>query len=146
MPSLPEAQAETGVFTAARAPTYRLICAAGAFGISIGTASGETRRGPFSLSDVVVVEQRGDAADAGGHRDPDAGRRRGRRTPGRRRGRSRAQASMAATIANCEERSRRRALTRSSTSVGSTAIRPAILTGISSAQSSVEVADAGPTR
>ena len=49
MPSLPEAQAETGVFTAARAPTYRLICAAGAFGISIGTASGETRRGPFSL-------------------------------------------------------------------------------------------------
>ena len=46
--SLPDAQAETGVFTAARAPTYRLICAAGAFGISIGTASGETRRGPFS--------------------------------------------------------------------------------------------------
>jgi hypothetical protein len=49
-PSLPEAQAETGVFTAARAPTYRLICAAGALGISIGTASGETRRGPFSFS------------------------------------------------------------------------------------------------
>src|SRR6478735_2601699 len=48
-----------------------------------------------------------------------------------------AQASMAATSANCALRSRRRALTRSSTSVGSTAIRPAILTGISSAQSSV---------
>src|SRR6478672_11375809 len=47
------------------------------------------------------------------------------------------QASMAATIANCEERSSRRALTRSRTSVGSTATRPAILTGISSAQSSV---------
>ena len=48
IPSLPEAQAETGVFTAARAPTYRLMLAAGALGISIGTASGETRRGPFS--------------------------------------------------------------------------------------------------
>src|SRR3954454_12270079 len=48
-----------------------------------------------------------------------------------------AQASMAATMANCEERSRRRALTRSRTSVGSTAIRPAILTGICSAHSSV---------
>ena len=47
-----------------------------------------------------------------------------------------AQASMAATMANWEERSRRRALTRSSTSVGSTAMRPAILTGIPSAQSS----------
>ena len=31
------------------APTYRLMLAAGAFGISIGTESGETRRGPFSL-------------------------------------------------------------------------------------------------
>src|SRR4051794_11813847 len=48
-----------------------------------------------------------------------------------------AQASIAATIANCAERSRRRALTRSRTSVGSTAIRPAIFTGSSSAQSSV---------
>ena len=47
--SLPDAQAETGVMTAARAPTYRLICAAGALGISIGTASGETRRGPFAF-------------------------------------------------------------------------------------------------
>ena len=33
----------------ARAPTSRLTLAAGALGISIGTASGETRRGPFSL-------------------------------------------------------------------------------------------------
>src|SRR5690349_22550558 len=49
------------------------------------------------------------------------------------------QASIAATRANCEERSRRRALTRSRTSVGSTATRPAILTGISSAHSSVRV-------
>ena len=49
-PSLPDAQAEIGVFTAARAPTYRLMLAADALGISIGTAIGETRRGPFSLS------------------------------------------------------------------------------------------------
>ena len=49
--SLPEAQAETGVLTAARAPTYRLTLAAAALGISMGTASGETRRGPFSLSE-----------------------------------------------------------------------------------------------
>ena len=48
--SLPDAHAETGVLTAARAPTYRLMLAAGALGISIGTASGETRRGPFSFS------------------------------------------------------------------------------------------------
>src|SRR5690625_4568723 len=45
-------------------------------------------------------------------------------------------ASIAATRANCEDRSRRRALTRSSTSVGSTAAVPAILTGTSSAHSS----------
>ena len=50
MPSLPEAQAETGVLAAARAPSIRLTLAAGALGISIGTASGETRRGPFSRS------------------------------------------------------------------------------------------------
>ena len=48
--SLPEAHAETGVLTAARAPTYRLTFAAGALGINIGTARGETRRGPFALN------------------------------------------------------------------------------------------------
>jgi hypothetical protein len=48
--SLPDAQAEIGVFAAARAPSARLTLAAGALGISIGTASGETRRAPFSLS------------------------------------------------------------------------------------------------
>ena len=45
-----EAHAETGVCTPALAPTYRPMLAAGAFGMSIGTASGETRRGPFSSS------------------------------------------------------------------------------------------------
>ena len=48
--SLPEAHADTGVCTPALAPTARPMLAAGALGISIGIASGETRRGPFSLS------------------------------------------------------------------------------------------------
>src|SRR3954454_12249269 len=47
------------------------------------------------------------------------------------------QASIAATRANWAERSSRRALTRSRTSLGSTAIRPAIRTGRGSAHSSV---------
>src|SRR3954447_23357028 len=46
-----------------------------------------------------------------------------------------AQASMVATIANCAVRSSRRALTRSRTSVGSTAATPAIFTASPSAQS-----------
>ena len=48
--SLPDAQADTGVCTPALAPMARPMFAAGQFGISIGIASGETRRGPFSLS------------------------------------------------------------------------------------------------
>ncbi len=48
MASLPDAQAEVGAWTAARAPYLRLTLAAGALGMSMGTASGETRRGPFS--------------------------------------------------------------------------------------------------
>ncbi len=49
--SLPDAHAETGVCTPALAPSARPMLAAGEFGISIGIASGETRRGPFSLSE-----------------------------------------------------------------------------------------------
>ena len=70
--SLPEAQAETGVCTPALAPIARPTLAAGPLGISIGIASGETRRGPFSLQQVVVVEERGDTADARGHRHGEA--------------------------------------------------------------------------
>ena len=44
----PEAQAETGTCTPARAESSRPTAAPGPFGMSIGTASGETRRGPFS--------------------------------------------------------------------------------------------------
>jgi hypothetical protein len=46
--SLPEAHAETGVWTPARAPTARPTWAAGEFGISIGIATGDTRRGPLA--------------------------------------------------------------------------------------------------
>ena len=46
--SLPDAHAEVGACTAARAPYLRLTLAAGALGISIGTARGDTRRAPFS--------------------------------------------------------------------------------------------------
>src|SRR5512132_1525660 len=50
-----------------------------------------------------------------------------------------AHASRAATIANCSHRSRRRACTRSSTVVGSTAAVAAICTGRSGAQSSASL-------
>ena len=46
--SLPEAHAETGVCTPALAPMASPMFAAGELGISIGIASGETRRGPLS--------------------------------------------------------------------------------------------------
>jgi hypothetical protein len=46
--SLPDAHAETGVCTPALASTIRPTEAAGPLGISIGMASGETLRGPFS--------------------------------------------------------------------------------------------------
>ena len=49
MDSLPEAQADTGVWTPALAPKVRPTAAAGPLGISIGIASGDTRRGPFSF-------------------------------------------------------------------------------------------------
>ena len=47
--SLLEAQADTGAWAPAWAPSRRLTLPAVAFAISIGMASGETRRGPFSL-------------------------------------------------------------------------------------------------
>ena len=48
--SLPDAHADTGVCTPALAPMARPMLAAGPLGISIGIASGETRRGPFCSS------------------------------------------------------------------------------------------------
>jgi hypothetical protein len=48
MASAPEAQADTGVWTPALAPTSMPIAAAGPFGMSMGTVNGKNRRGPFS--------------------------------------------------------------------------------------------------
>jgi hypothetical protein len=50
MASAPDAQALTGVWTPAFAPSSSPTAAAGPFGISIGTVSGSTRRAPRSLS------------------------------------------------------------------------------------------------
>ena len=47
--SLLEAQAETGACAPAWAPSRRLTLAAVALAISIGMASGDTRRAPFSF-------------------------------------------------------------------------------------------------
>src|SRR4028119_1703014 len=57
MASAPDAQALTGVCTPARAPSSRLTAAAGPFGISIGTVSGNTRRAPFSFSTSYCVSR-----------------------------------------------------------------------------------------
>ena len=49
MDSLLDAQADTGVCAPARAPSRMLTLAADALAISMGMASGLTRRGPFSF-------------------------------------------------------------------------------------------------
>ncbi len=67
--SLPEAQAETGVFTAARAPTYRLMLRRRGVGHQHRHRQGGDPAGALLLERVVVVQQRRDAADARGHRD-----------------------------------------------------------------------------
>ena len=119
--SLPEAHAETGVCTPALAPMSRPMFAAGALGISIGIVSGETRRGPLSWSDVVVASSvctppmpEAMATPRPLGVDPAVGE--AGVGPG----------LQAAMRANCAERSSRRALTRSRTSVGSTATSAAI--------------------
>ncbi len=130
--SLPDAQAEVGAWTAARAPYLRLTLAAGALGMSIGYGEGRDATRALLQQRVVVGEQRGDATDARGQGDGEAlGLQPEPSRP------ESAHASSAATMANWPERSSRRALTRSRTSEGSTATRPPILTGICSTQSSV---------
>src|SRR3954451_2850578 len=127
--SAPEAQAETGVCTPARAENSRPTYAAGPLGMSIGMVCGETLRGPFSrrvshwLSSVCAPPM------------PVA-----TTTPRRSLSTSGAPASVhasrAAMSASCSARSRRRPSTRSSTSRGSTATCAAIRTGSSSAHGS----------
>ena len=68
--SLLEAQADTGVCAPARAPSRRLTLAAEALAISIGMASGLTRRAPFSFWTSQLPSSVMHSADAG--RDGDA--------------------------------------------------------------------------
>src|SRR6266542_2891058 len=128
--SAPDAQADTGVCTPPRAPSSSPTAAAGPFGISIGTVSGETRRGPRSSSASYWPS----SVSAPPMPLPTATASRSGSISGRP---ASAHASRAATTAVCWQRSSRRASTRSSTSEGSTARRAAIFAGRSSAQSSV---------
>src|SRR4051812_1754110 len=135
MASAPDAQAETGVCTPARAPTSRPTLADGPLGISIGTVCGETRRTPFSLSTSywsrrVVTPPMPEAMTAP--------RRSGSTlssSPALASKPASAHASLAAISANCAGRSRRRACGRGMTSEGSTAICAAIRTACSAAHS-----------
>ena len=72
MPSAPLAQALTGQCAPARAVRSSDTAAAGPFGISIGTASGNTRRGPLSAQDVPLVQQGPHPTDAGADGDAEA--------------------------------------------------------------------------
>ena len=67
--SAPDAQADTGVCTPARAENSRPTYAAGPLGMSIGIVCGETLRGPFSRRSVPLAEQGLRATDAGGDDD-----------------------------------------------------------------------------
>src|SRR5919112_1737174 len=137
MASAPDAQAETGVCTPARAPTARPTFAEGPFGISMGTVCGETRRTPFSLSTSywssrVVTPPMPEAMTAPSRSGSTPGS-----SPALPLKPASAHASLAATSANCAERSRRRACGRGMTSVGSTAICAAMRTACSAAHSCV---------
>ena len=131
--SLLEAQADTGVCAPARAPSRRLTLAADALAISIGIASGLTRRAPFSFwtsqldSSVIIPPM--PVATATPSRSRSTGLSSRSPYP------ASCQASIAATTASCAHRSSRRASTRSKISAGSTAACAAIFTGRSSAQS-----------
>ena len=132
--SVPEAQAETGVWAPARAPRSRLTAAAGPLGISMGTVMGRTRRGPFSRrvshASSSVQTPPMPVAKATARRSWSISSR-----P------ESFQASREATTANCVEGSMRLASTRLSTSVAGVVALAAKCTGRSyfSTQSSVRV-------
>ena len=101
-----------------------VIAAAAAFGMSIGTVIGSTRRGPLLAQRVPGVEQGPDAADAGGVVDAEAlGGDSGEPAS--------AHASLAEISANWLDGSRRFATGRSSTSSGRTFASAAKVTGSS---------------
>ena len=140
--SLPEAQAETGVCTPALAPMARPTLAAGRVGHQHRDRQRRDPARALLLERVVVADSSVctppmPEAIATPRRSGSTRRRR------RRSDRQSAQASRAATRASWPERSRRRALTRSSTSVGSTATSAAIWVLSCSAQSCVEGVDPG---
>src|SRR4051794_25154170 len=122
--SAPVAQALAMARTPARAPNSRPTCAAGPFGMSMGTVCGLTRRGPYCsrmsswLSSVVAPPMP----------LPKLTARRSWSTPLSPRPES-AQACCAAIRASASERSSRRRRTRSRTSEGSTASSAAMRTG-----------------
>ncbi len=132
--SAPEAQALTGVWTPARAPSSMPTAAAGPLGMSIGTVSGKTRRGPFSFNVSY--------ADSRVHTPPMPVAMTTPSRSGSSSGRpASAQASREAARAYCPEGSSRRVSTRASCSDGSTATDAAKVTGrsISVTQSWVRV-------
>ena len=128
MASAPDAQALTGACTPAFAFSSSPTVAAGPLGISIGTTSGETRRGPRSRR-MSYWPMRVSTPPMP---EPTTTASRSSSTSGRP---ASAQASRAATRANCWTRSSVRASNRSSG--GSTATRAASRVGRSPAQSSV---------
>ena len=131
--SLLEAQADTGAWAPAWAPSRRLTLPAVALAISIGMASGETRRGPLasctSQLPIRVCSPPMPVAITTPSRSRSTGFSSFSPKPASR------QASRAATTPSWAERSSRRASTRSSTVVGSTAADAAIWTDRSAAQS-----------
>ncbi len=141
MASAPDAQAETGVCTPARAPTARPTLAEGPFGMSMGTVCGETRRTPFSLStsywsSSVVTPPMPEAMTAPSRSGSTwAAPSSAGLSPALPTYPASFQASRAAISANCAERSSRRACGRGMTSEGSTAAGAAMRTAWSAAHS-----------
>src|SRR5829696_5739895 len=143
--SAPLAQALTVACTPALAPNSSPSAAPGPFGMSIGTVSGDTRRTPRSsrmsswLSMVTAPPMPLPTTIAS--RSGSTPRTRPSGTPSLVLGTgskpASAHASRPATRAACWQRSSRRASTRSSTAVGSTAIRATRRAGKSRAHSSV---------
>ncbi len=138
MASAPDAQADTGACTPARAPNSIETFAAGELGMSMGTVMGRTRRAPFSRttsqpSSRVHTPPIPDATTAP------------RRSPSISGEPASAHASRAATTAYCADGSMRLVSGRDRTSAAGTATVPANRTGISyrSAQSlsSVRIPD-----
>ena len=140
--SLLDAQAETGACTPARAPSRSPTLAADALAISIGTASGLTRRAPFSFWTSQLPSRVFRPPMPVATTTASRSRSTGLSSPSPKP--ALVQASMAAITASWAERSRRRASTRSSTSPGSTAAWRRDLARQVVGPGLLDPADAGP--